>query len=57
VRIDARIEGFDNGNPETIRVGTPVTVEFLHRGEVENMYTFPAFKPVRPASVPRVKGS
>ena len=46
VRIDARIEGFDTSKPETIKVGTPVTVEFLHRGEGENMRTFPAFKPV-----------
>jgi len=46
VRIDARIEGFDNSKPETIKVGTPVTAEFLHRGEGENMRTFPAFKPV-----------
>ena len=45
VRIDARIEGFDTSKPETIKVGTPVTVEFLHRGEGENMRTFPAFKP------------
>ena len=45
VRIDARIEGFDNANPETIKVGTPVTAEFLHRGEGEDMHTFPAFKP------------
>ncbi len=50
VRIDARIEGFDNTSPETIRVGTPVTVEFLHRGEAENMHTFPAFKPARSVS-------
>ncbi len=46
VRIDARIEGFDNTNPETIKIGTPVSVEFLHRGEGETMRTFPAFKPV-----------
>ena len=45
VRIDARIEGFDNNKPEEIKVGTPVTVEFLHRGEGEDMKTFPAFKP------------
>ena len=44
-RIDARIEGFDNTRPETIKVGTPVVVEFLHRGEGEDMHTFPAFKP------------
>ena len=46
VRIDARIEGFDNNKPETIKVGTPVTVEFLHRGEGETLRTFPAFKPI-----------
>jgi len=46
VRIDARIEGFDNTHPETIKVGTPVTAEFLHRGEGEDMRTFPAFRPV-----------
>ncbi|GAF92759.1 unnamed protein product [marine sediment metagenome] len=46
VRIDARIEGFDNNNPETIGIGTPVTAEFLHRGEGENMRTFPAFRPI-----------
>lgn len=46
VRIDARIEGFDTSKPETIKVGTPVTVEFLHRGEGENLRTFPAFRPV-----------
>jgi len=45
VRIDARIEGFDASNPETIKVGTPVIAEFLHRGEGENLRTFPAFKP------------
>jgi len=26
VRIDARIEGFDNSKPEAIKVGTPMTV-------------------------------
>lgn len=46
VRIDARIEGFDNTNPETIKIGTPVSVEFLHRGEGDNLHTFPAFRPV-----------
>ncbi len=46
VRIDARIEGFDNTKPETIKVGTPVSVEFLHRGEGETLRTFPAFKPI-----------
>ncbi len=46
VRMDARIEGVDARNPETIKVGTPVTAEFLHRGEGDAMRTFPAFRPV-----------
>lgn len=45
VRMDARIEGVDARNPETIRVGTPMTAEFLHRGEGESQRTFPAFRP------------
>ena len=45
VRIDARIEGVDGSKPETIKIGMPLTVEFLHRGEGENMQTFLAFKP------------
>lgn len=46
VRVDARIEGFDNTRPETIRIGTPVKAEFLHRGEGENLKTYLAFRPV-----------
>ena len=45
VKVVARIEGVDTSKPETIEVGTPLTVEFLHRGEGENLKTFPAFKP------------
>ena len=45
VRLDARIEGVDTRNPETIKVGTPVVAEFLHRGEGDDMRTFPAFRP------------
>ncbi|MFA4916278.1 MAG: Zn-ribbon domain-containing OB-fold protein [Syntrophales bacterium] len=44
VKIDARIEGLDMKNPETIRVGTPLTLKFLHRGETEKMKTFVAFE-------------
>lgn len=47
LRIDARIEGFNNKAPETIRVGTPMTVKFLHRGEGTTAHTFPAFIPAR----------
>ena len=46
VRIDARIEGVDASKPETIKIGTPLTVEFLHYGEGENLKTFLAFKPL-----------
>jgi uncharacterized OB-fold protein len=44
VRIDARIEGVDTKNPETIKVGMPLTAKFLHRTEGENMKTFIAFE-------------
>ncbi len=45
VSIDARIEGVDASKPETIKIGTPLTVEFLHHGEGENLGTFLAFRP------------
>jgi len=46
VRVVARIEGVDTTRPETIRIGTPVTAVYLHRGEGENLRTFLAFRPV-----------
>lgn len=45
VKIDARIEGVDASKPESIKIGMPLTVKFLHRGEGENLETFLAFKP------------
>lgn len=45
VKIDARIEGVDTSKPESIKIGMPLAVEFLHRGEGEEMRTFLAFKP------------
>jgi len=45
VRTAARIEGVDSTKPETIKIGTPLSVEFLHRGEGEETKTFLAFKP------------
>ena len=45
VKVDARIEEVDATNPEAIRVGAPLTVRFLHRGEGENLKTFLAFRP------------
>ena len=45
-RVVARIEGVDGNKPETIKIGTPLQVEFLHRGEGENLRTFLAFRPL-----------
>ena len=44
-RVDARIEGVDPAQPETIKVGMPLTVEYLHRGEGDNALTYLAFTP------------
>ncbi len=46
VKVDARIEEVDGTKPEAIKIGTPLTVKFLHRGEGENLRTFLAFKPL-----------
>jgi uncharacterized OB-fold protein len=45
VKIDARIEGVDPSKPETIKIGMPLKVKFLHRGEGEKMQTYLAFEP------------
>ncbi|MBM4432803.1 MAG: Zn-ribbon domain-containing OB-fold protein [Chloroflexi bacterium] len=45
VKIDARLEGVNASKPESIKLGIPLTVQFLHRGEGEKMQTFLAFKP------------
>ena len=45
-RVDARIEDVVASKPETIKVGMPLTVKFLHRGEGENLRTFLAFQPL-----------
>ena len=44
-RVDARIEGVDTHKPETIKVGTPMKVKYLHRGEGETATTYLAFEP------------
>ena len=46
-RVVARIEQVDTSKPEEIKVGVPLTVKFLHRGEGEGKKTFLAFKPLR----------
>ncbi len=53
VKIVARIEGVDTTKPETIKIGTPLSVLYLHRGDADNMRTYLAFQPevsITPAS-------
>jgi hypothetical protein len=45
VRAVARIEGVDLTNPESPKIGMPLQVTFLHRGEGEKAKTLLAFKP------------
>jgi len=45
-RVDARIEGVDTKNPETIKVGMSLTVKYLHRQEDEITETYLAFEPL-----------
>jgi uncharacterized OB-fold protein len=45
-RVVARIEGVDGSKPESIKIGIPLRVEFLHRGKANNLKTFLAFKPL-----------
>jgi uncharacterized OB-fold protein len=44
-RVVGRIEGVDGTRPETIEIGIPLKLEFLHRGEGANSATFLAFRP------------
>ena len=45
-RVDARIENVDPSAPETIKVGMPVKVKFLHRETDVAKRTFLAFEKV-----------
>ena len=45
-RVVARIQGVDARNPETIRIGTPLSSKILHRGEGEHARAVLAFEPV-----------
>lgn len=45
-RVDARIEGVEPSKPDSIKVGTPMTVRFLHRGESTDKKTYLAFEPL-----------
>jgi uncharacterized OB-fold protein len=44
VKIVARIEGVDTKKPETIEIGTPLRVKFLHRNNGENADTVLVFR-------------
>jgi len=44
-RVDARIDGVDAQNPETIKIGIPLKVQFLHRPEDGPARTYLAFRP------------
>lgn len=44
-RVDARIDNVDTLNPETIKVGMPMAVRFLHRGEGADKRTYLTFEP------------
>lgn len=44
VKISAQILGVDGKQPETIRVGAPMTVEFIERGEGDKKATYLAFR-------------
>ncbi len=46
VKVDARIEGVNGSKPETIEIGTPLTVKFLHRGEGDSRKTILGFRPL-----------
>jgi uncharacterized OB-fold protein len=46
VKVVARIEGLDGSKPGTIKIGTSLKVEFLHRGTGGNLTTFLAFRPM-----------
>jgi len=45
-RVDARIEGVDTTKPQTIKVGMPLRVKYLHRDEGENKITYLAYEPM-----------
>ena len=42
--ISAQILGLDVNQPQTIRIGTPLKVEFIERGESDEKKTFLAFR-------------
>jgi hypothetical protein len=45
-RVDARIEGVDPTNPESIKLGMRMKAKFLHRKDSEIPETYLAFEPM-----------
>lgn len=45
-RVDARIEGVDPKAPDSIKIGTPMKVAFLHRGTEIDPKSYLAFEPI-----------
>ena len=43
-KISARITGLDPAHPETIKIGTPLNVDYIEVGEGDAKKTFLAFK-------------
>ena len=46
VKISAQVLGMDASKPQEIKIGTPLQVEFIERGEGESKKTFLAFRAV-----------
>ncbi|HDL08589.1 MAG TPA: Zn-ribbon domain-containing OB-fold protein [Desulfobacteraceae bacterium] len=44
-RVDARIEDIDTLNPESIKIGMPLSAKFLYKEEGKHLKTYLAFKP------------
>ena len=46
VKVDARIQGVDASNPESLQVGMPLKATYLHLEEEGRPITYLAFEPV-----------
>ena len=45
-KVNARIVGVDANDPDSIQVGSRLTVTFIHVGDNDKQNSFLAFKPV-----------
>lgn len=46
-RVDARIEIIERSKPDNLKVGAPMKVKFLHRGDGADKRSYLAFEPVQ----------